>query len=166
MFFVGRPSMAGACTGVQSSCQVSRRKGQTVQLMKVANSKKVVCFLDYYESGQEWLIFIMCWSCNIYYVSLILSKYRRLTDWEHGAPPKIIVSDFIFFSKLGKIGQKRCYEVSFFLMGPFSARGPVSASGLSISCPVAEIGRTGFFLTVDPFSDWLKLIFEKVSGFA
>ena len=33
---------------------------------------------------------------------------------------------------------------------PFSAQGPVSASGLSSSCPVAETGRTGFFLTVDP----------------
>ena len=31
----------------------------------------------------------------------------RLTDWEHGPPPKIIVSDFNFFSKLGKIGLKK-----------------------------------------------------------
>ena len=56
MFFVGRPRLAGACTGVQLSCQVSHPvfKGQTVQLMmKFANSKKGVCFLDYYESGQE-----------------------------------------------------------------------------------------------------------------
>ena len=55
MFFVGRPSMAGACTGVQSSCQVSHPvfKGQTVQLMKVENSKKGVCFLDNNESGHE-----------------------------------------------------------------------------------------------------------------
>ena len=30
-----------------------------------------------------------------------------LTDWEHGPPPKIIVSDFNFFSKLGKIGLKK-----------------------------------------------------------
>ena len=32
---------------------------------------------------------------------------NRLTDWEHGPPPKIIVSDFNFFSKLGKIGLKK-----------------------------------------------------------
>ena len=34
-------------------------------------------------------------------------KVSCLTDWEHGPPPKIIVSDFNFFSKLGKIGLKK-----------------------------------------------------------
>ena len=35
------------------------------------------------------------------------SQRASLTDWEHGPPPKIIVSDFNFFSKLGKIGLKK-----------------------------------------------------------
>ena len=50
-----------------------------------------------------------------------------LTDWEHGTPPKIIVSDFIFFSKLGKIGLKKV------LGGVGSPHGTFFSPGASFS---------------------------------
>ena len=46
-----------------------------------------------------------------------------LTDWEHGTPPKIIVSDFIFFSKLGKIGLKKVLGGVGFPHGTFFSPG-------------------------------------------
>ena len=42
-----------------------------------------------------------------YTLDTLHAHQRCLTDWEHGPPPKIIVSDFNFFSKLGKIGLKK-----------------------------------------------------------
>ena len=48
---------------------------------------------------------------------------RCLTDWEHGTPPKIIVSDFIFFSKLGKIGLKKVLGGVGFPHGTFFSPG-------------------------------------------
>ena len=42
-----------------------------------------------------------------FFVCFFAAIHDCLTDWEHGPPPKIIVSDFNFFSKLGKIGLKK-----------------------------------------------------------
>ena len=65
------------------------------------------------DGGFKWpnslLMFknIFC-SCHMVMMMVILVALDgRLTDWEHGPPPKIIVSDFNFFSKLGKIGLKK-----------------------------------------------------------
>ena len=68
-----------------------------------------------------------------------LADLLRTGSMEH--TPKSMSPISIFFQSWKKT-LTRCYEVSFCLMWPFSARGPVSASGLPSSCP--EVRKTDF----------------------